>query len=330
MKHFYLIVALTLSLRILAQPYSNFVVEGTHWEVQSGGCPNGCNGVFAYPHFTRTSWYKLEGDTLIDSLTYKKMYWSYFNEYWHTITDYYATHQTWILLSVVREDTAERKVYIRPASYIGLSDFCVNAVYAADSLWFDFSKTIGDTLKLQSHSSGVGAPCINDPYLIDDSKSTYTNNAYAGTKQAVRLSPLNSSNHSNPFWLIEGVGPSFGLFGAPEASFEGDFGSQLIRYCVGPDSICGRGYVYSDISHTEQETGLALYPNPFTSQLVITNSNQLHILFTLYDLTGRQVANQVIEAGTTTLNTSNIESGVYLAVFVSADGSKTSKRVIKD
>ena len=90
--------------------------------------------------------YRIEGDTLIDNVAYKKVYRLSFHHSpppnIYLGPPYKKSGQ--ILFGAIREDLTERKVYARLFEQTDLESRCTDP--GAEKLWHDFSLTFGDTL----------------------------------------------------------------------------------------------------------------------------------------------------------------------------------------
>jgi hypothetical protein len=112
MKKLFSLTLLCLSLVVSwAQSYQHFAIEGAHWNMTEHYCP--CDPINLFP-FTQTDYcFKFVGDTLVDSLTYKKIFESFTQSYspYNYVT--YQSSSNWLLIGLVREDTLSEKVFIR-------------------------------------------------------------------------------------------------------------------------------------------------------------------------------------------------------------------------
>jgi len=87
--------------------------------------------------------------------------------------------------------------------------------------------------------------------------------------------------------------------------------------------------VYSNVGVSENslDEEITVYPNPNNGQFTIINS--LSVQLNITDLSGREVKQLSLEAGSTTLDLTNEESGVYF-VKISKEGESITKKVIID
>ena len=138
-----LLLAVTV-VSLKAQDYTPLVIEQATWQIIA------INGNVYNPFG-----YTIEGDTTIESVAYKKVY--YLDLYPDTFSVDYAIEDRW-LFGTLREDTAARKVYtiIFDETWGG---FCT---IGSEFELYDFSKGIGDTI-----SNCLTFPDIEYPYIID-------------------------------------------------------------------------------------------------------------------------------------------------------------------
>ena len=81
-------------------------------------------------------------------------------------------------------------------------------------------------------------------------------------------------------------------------------------------------------SNTNNISGLKLYPNPVTGNMLnITSDNNYEKLVAIYDVLGKQVVNTVTKNGT--VNVSNLNSGVYIVKITEEGKTATRKLVVK-
>lgn len=302
-----------------SQVYQKFVVEGAHWKMAETGCPNGCNGgLNLYPHFDNTYWSKLEGDTIVDSFTYKKLYTSKYLDFQPAQSIHQVQASSWIYSAIVREDTLSRVVFFR--GEIGTCSLPTSS----DTILFDFSKQQHDTIVSSVISSNVPLDCNSQNFSADSTYSSQFNNSEAPFFNFIRktwlMNPVDNQLMTT-FYLYEGIGPSFGLFGSPGPSFEGDYHSMLISYCVGTDSSCGSGYV-TGIEKITETNRTFIYPNP-TSDVVNVLSEDLVSQIVITDLTGRVLRKQVVNTNNVRLDLGDLGKGEYFCKIFCGEKSFT-------
>lgn len=82
-----------------------------------------------------------------------------------------------------------------------------------------------------------------------------------------------------------------------------------------------------------KSTGLAVFPNPATNNLIIsykTVAKEANVSIT--NLQGKNVSSIAIKSGTTqtSIDISSLNSGTYVVTFLDADGNKSSKTITKN
>ncbi len=80
-----------------------------------------------------------------------------------------------------------------------------------------------------------------------------------------------------------------------------------------------------DIAETETEK-ITVYPNP-TNDFITINSDVVYDIY-IYDVTGKQVKKQTMNATTHTLNVSDLQSGIYTLVLKNNDEINVKKIII--
>jgi hypothetical protein len=75
---------------------------------------------------------------------------------------------------------------------------------------------------------------------------------------------------------------------------------------------------------------ISTYPNPFNNSVTITSSNAPKVIgrsLKVYNTTGKLIISQIIQSQATTVNTSNLPSGIYIFHIESEDGNFVYKMV---
>ncbi|MDB5284694.1 MAG: hypothetical protein JWO06_3769 [Bacteroidota bacterium] len=331
MKYTFLILfvlLLSLNSQLKAQPaYNKFLVEGAHWEIDKfycdwlGTCDPGAGAVMTDVYH---GFYKLEGDTIIDSTIYKKMYFCYWSQCFKDPSfSEVCPHSgptgdiTYRLFAFFSEDTIARKVYWRPL----MTSQC-----PYDTVFLDFSWNMGDTVNLYGNENfgiGGGPTCFNYKYGIDSVNNVGFQNYIRKTWNIKQVSP----NIGPEFQLYEGIGYSYGFdleFYDGDA-FIGDYpGAFLISYCVGNDSVCdGRRFLsINDIPSDKFD--VTLQPNPTSDNLIVKTEGAQIKLIEILDINGRTMLSSTL----IDLNVSNLAPAVYF-VIVNTNLGTVRKRLVK-
>jgi hypothetical protein len=330
MKKLILVLSILYSaLFANAQSYSPFVVEGAHWQMSEGFCMDvgGCDGSLSiYPYQSTVYRFKLEGDTTVDSVLYKKLYQSFFSQIqydpWYTATN----AANWFLTAIVREDIAKKEVYIRQISSLPLY-WCPGTSYANDSLLYSFADSGMDSIGVVYKPLFPTSECLQDSFWVD---TIYNTTNYGYTRKTWFINSEHLQMYNN-FRLMEGIGYSFGLFGTPGPNFESSYYSSLELYCIGSDSVCWKGFLYNDIDNVNANIPFSLSPNPASSYLTI-NISEEHTgsTFALTDLAGRVVLKSEIENSKSEISMATLPSGIYLAVLTTPSGQRAVRKVVRE
>ena len=115
-------------------------------------------------------------------------------------------------------------------------------------------------------------------------------------------------------------------------TFRGAFGTTNWMTCW--TNFDSDNTPYTSVNEVENVNNISVYPNPFTNNftLNITAAQSENLNITLVDISGRlvkEISNEVVAAGahTYTINTSNIQAGVYFVKIQNNNESTTIKLV---
>jgi hypothetical protein len=290
MKRAVIVVLFTiLTGMTYSQDYYPLVVEDNTWNVMAAGLLPYFDTVYS------TVTYKLSGDTLINSLTYKKMYSS-----WEEIP------MNWNLYGFIREDT-NRQVWLK-------TEFTTQ-----EFLMYDFSIVEGDSVLVGQQ----------DPvYLHVDSITSVTINGI--DRQKFWLSCT-----ENPYYFetwIEGVGSDKGIVWSGSALMVGGWyellclsnNDELIY--MNPDyDFCYINTVNIDEKIIES---IQVYPNPVTNNLKINNINNIDMVsVSIIDFTGHRV--KEFEPNCSDIDVSTLKPGIYFLKMTYKNGEILKKVIVK-
>lgn len=287
MKHVLLFITLGICSYILTgQEYYPLIEEGKTWNVLlvSSNYPLDTS----YSTFT----YKFDGDTIIDSKEYLKLFYS---------QEEYPTD--WYLMCCIREDSNKR-VW----GDWGLSE---------DILMYDFSVEAGDTI-----IAGIDPV----PYVIDSiGLETIDQEDRKKYWISYALSPYYSET-----W-IEGIGSSKGICWALSSGLVGGWYRLLCMHedqnLIYQNPNYQSCYLITGIDEYE-ETRFQLYPNPAYNTIMIKNPNKVKIeSISLLNMNGQQL--KAFDAGDKQLDISNINTGVYIIRLSGETGLWSEKVVIR-
>lgn len=293
-----------------AQDYIPLVQEQATWIIHIYG--EGYQDLYGY---------RIDGDTLIDNVAYKKVYHLSFHHSpppdLYLGPPYKKSGQT--LFGAIREDLAERKVYARLFGQTDLESRCTDP--GAEKLWHDFSLTVGDTLP----------SCIS--HFPDNPEEVYP------------ITSLDTSflfGENRRLWCIwgglfycqvEGLGTRAGLFdpyfGEP---VPGEGGFYLRHYCIGPELDCG----IVDATATREQllpaSALKVFPNPAADQvhIILEKVDSGIERVSLLTLTGALLLEKTNGVGNAVdLDVRGARPGVYQLQVITSNGIAVAKIVLQ-
>ncbi|MGZ3863590.1 MAG: T9SS type A sorting domain-containing protein [Bacteroidia bacterium] len=257
----------------------------------------------------------IEGDTIISGKIYHKMI--------RKSQGHYVTASFYCIASplppfyqgyagAIRQDTALRKIYFRRPNE------------TADSLLYDFSLNIGDTLKNYIlHLCPV-------PMVVSNIDSVLI-----GTKYRRRLIVSDNSCSVLNAEIIEGIGSTTGLLEYMDNTGGGgepigklycfSQNNQTLYPIYDPSSGCAMPLVIANISQLEK---LNISPNPGTGVFIIEPETENKRELTVFDVNGKLILKIKI-AGKTELDLSDYENGIYI-ISLKAEDKITYKKLIKN
>jgi hypothetical protein len=268
----------------------------------------------------------LIGDTVINEITYHKLYFHNFLEE--------LTPDSLVYIAAMREDTINRKVY-----YIWKN-------FDSEKLLYDFALQVGDTFRTNPSFANYDGP---HPYSSYTSQDYYvigvTDSLFDGvSRRVIALSAYPSDNTTlRRDWFIEGVGSIFGVIYAGYEMIMDGYNPFLL--CVHQNEtlvhqvhelLFGQPvngcYLTPEVSVSEIDNrynDLYIYPSVFDNTINIRSSEPITEVL-ISDINGRVVyQNKRSEnASEITLNTLDWISGLYI---VRAGNSQhfVSKKIVK-
>jgi len=288
---FTLILLIVTTSFIFSQNYYPLIENDKKWDVlnvlETGGWPP-----FDTTYLTEKFW--TNGDTIVNSIVYKKVY---------TSTEEYPVN--WDLWCLMREDT-NKKVWIRrPPNEV-------------DYIMYDFTVEAGDSIL-------VGF--IEPVYIYIDSINLITVN------QEVRKKYWFSCK-ARPYYKetwIEGVGSDKGICWSGSASVVGGWfrllcmsENQELIYTNPNYESC---YLITSINKIDKPI-IQIYPNPAKNLLRIENIKNIEIeSMSLTNMNGQII--KEFDSKKTQLNISEIASGLYFLKISYKNGEFTEKLMIE-
>lgn len=208
----------------------------------------------------------------------------------------------------------------------------------------DFDPTSGVNFLESTNSSTPGAVIgklnVNGTYLgagvITKSWSTiiptsittdYYGNAYVcgeytGKDMDFNMSSTGVSTLTSSGWVLGATNKT--------DAFHAKYGPYSMNNLTGPQSGGNSSSRESDLTSEiiTEESSILLFPNPAVDFLNIQTQNQG--VLEIYSISGQLILSEVINAGTTQKDITNIPSGSYITRFITNIGVQTSKIVIGD
>ena len=108
------------------------------------------------------------------------------------------------------------------------------------------------------------------------------------------------------------------------------FGLESSKYnewgMLTPSYFCLDNFFANDTTFTKElaETNIELYPNPARDYMVVNSTDNIES-YTIFNLSGEKVIQGI--PNSSTINVTDLKSGLYFIVFESKEGRKTSKFV---
>ena len=310
------ILTLTLYLSsssAFAQVYSPFPTDTAEWTLRER-CPdgNGNQNIHGYYNI-------LKGDTVVDGVSYKKLYQSY-------VENINSPNQT--LVCLLREDL--KKIYVR-FLYKGLIRPDTN-----EFVLYDFNSAVGDTFKVTLLD--VNYTLYNTKFIVSQI-GNYTTNQGVRKKYVLKLldyfPETTLCNSDTILTWIEGVGSDYGpLYGESLRSCHymvpDQCDSKLLcfqdssSYIIGGDSTC------SFISNTESiinhDGELSVIPNPVSSGTLMINTSLLIEKIEIYNILGEKIMLTTTASGV--IDVSGFTKGVYILKIYDNKKNAFNRKVI--
>lgn len=297
-----LLVFLSISLKA-QHTYVPMAIESARWLILWDD--------FDTPQPDEYYGYKIEGDTLINNIQYKKIYSRGFAAVnGNFAPPYIITGES--IYGAIRDDIPNKKVY-------GIQ-FWANYPYNIcpvneEFLMYDFNMDIGDNYEDQ---------CLTDflTNLILDNIDII--NIY-GHDRLIQT----SDGWEWCFQIIEGVGSSSGLFEDTTAGcwFKNNlfpWTPSLSDYCVGTDELCYEWFLLDNIDHITNEK-ITLFPNPVHTTFSI-DSNFIFQKLSLFNLRGQKVA---VFGKKDSYSVSGFQPGIYFVKIETVTNIYTKKIIVQ-
>lgn len=325
-----LIILMSCFMQMFSQtPYNKFLVNGAHWKATGSYCDQfaGCDPGQTTPIITHIDYYsyKLEGDTLIDSLLYLKLSQSVlytcplcYTFYGTSGPGSQPSSQPYAVIGYMTEDTIARKVY-----YVQTRNIYNQTCYI-QPLPFNFSLNANDTFSLVYSASGNFSNCDTGLIVIDSINYSGFQNYHVKTWYLKNLSLALGSLYPQ-FALYEGIGYSTGFTVSYNLGDGADLAFVLDSFCIGTDSTCWGSYQVTGIINVEQDrNNVFLYPNPASDMTSIISDGLRVISAEIFNINGRKL----YQTDAKIINVTSLSAGVYI-INIKTDKGNVPKKLIK-
>jgi hypothetical protein len=321
---FLIIFQLIFLLEMSSQDYFPMLGETNEWNI-----------VKAVDEGVETCLYYANEDTIIDNKKYKILRSDEIGVYY--LDDFKLKH------GYLREDTANRKIYIR-------SDSVLTGINK-EFIYLDFSLNAGDSILLYNinwHSvDSLGYYKVDSLTII---------NTFLGERKALYLSGDPNYDYIDyyfwscyyggfPIW-IEGVGslsaPSY-PHTKPLMDYDICQWSDNALSCFYKNGIlvfqsefsldCGCIIFdhWGSIEDSNISEIVMIYPNPIKNELTIKNNSQISVLIEIIDLSGRICyTSDIAGLRDITVNISSLPSGLYIIQYICEDSKIGNEKIIKE
>lgn len=214
-------------------------------------------------------------------------------------------------IGALRQDTVARKIYYLPP----------NA--AADSLLYDFSLHVGDTVRTY-----ILQACLSTPITV-----TAIDSILIGTSYRKRWI-VNQGTCLVNGQLIEGIGSNFGLLeglisygggGYPIGNlycFSQNY--QALYPYYNPSNGCN---MVTGIYKPSENENITIWPNPTNNQFTIETNSSDKQTINLFDFNGGLILSQTINSKTT-IDASSFNEGIYTLSIKMPDRVVNKKLVV--
>lgn len=293
MKYIFFIISIVICSNVFGQSERVIVNENMTWSTLEVHCmPNGNNYSTYYIRFAE--------DTLIDGLTYKRM--------WHCSEE---SQTNWNLYGFIREDE-DNKVYLRPPDYI-------------EGLVYDFGCNVGDTVEtwniyLNNDSLHFVVTDIDSVLLLDGYRK--------------RITLLEYNNMLEEVW-VEGLGSYYGILNSGNNAYGGACGAyEALCFEREGDLIYQHpeyNTCYYDFSVNTAEFAderISIYPNPAQDYVYLDYTEDGNREIELYDIAGKVFFKKFVSGNKVLLNLQELESGIYFIKVVSDNSHPTFKVIV--
>jgi len=310
-ESFVIIFLLSFAPKMIQGQYIPMVEEGKYWIY--------LNYYISGDHLLPVSGHAItfEGDTIINSLSYKKVYKHLlkgghpcmYPPCWQFTYPYQTESKS--VISFIREDTLEKQIYNLPLLNW---EFCDTA----EHLIFDYSLGIGDTVNSCIYDFILAGLITETPAGIVDSIGAI--DLFGKNRNTIFTTgflPYGQDFFVQRISIVEGVGLELaGIFFNPL--------SVLIDFCEGGINPC---QLLSSNFGIENPKPINIFPNPTKGVLQISSEEVELKRIRIYTVTG-VFKTEFLNAHT--IDLSNLQEGIYILEIFLANGERIVKKIIKE
>lgn len=303
----------------IAQTYYPFPESSAVWrQTQSSGDP------FNPPVINNNYSLFINGDTIIDSASYSKLY--FFNHFTGSVFNIDTVNSTYY--GALRE--VNKRIYFYPDSAsLNSYGFCYEwiqpspLVPSEELLLYDFNAAVNDT---------IFYPHLDSSYIV----ITSIDSVLIQGQYRKRFNHTGAQNTSIPCGIfsglhyVEGIGDiTSGLFAHWMYFFENSelfrcYEDDLVSYSHFPNCMLPVG-----VKELFNKNDIKVYPNPTSNKLFLdfTDLNLATTLnVSLFDISGKKVHSSRMNQMINEIDVSNFNNGLYL-LKIESDISRSSKLI---
>ena len=267
----------------------SFVEEGNQWSMVNYTFA----GIFS-------STYRIEGDTIINGINYKKM--------WYTNQD--PSIADWTLEKYIREDSTQ-KVYQLNASN-------------EERIIYDFGLSVGDTIVSNVSPEQNSIVTALDSIELND----------ATKRKRLTITSLYCADWNIEEFWIEGIGGRNYAFYYVDVFCQTDTGLSLRCFSNNGNFLYGSAdsnncFIPTSINELEQ-TNIKIFPNPTQDILNLEYDETLEIeQLKIFDFQGQMIRSLQVENDFSQISIADFPKGVYYLKIETARSEFIVKKFIK-
>ena len=313
---FLVVILLSMLIGSASAQYKKLIDENKQWAIKYV-----YTDLLQIPPPTVTYYFaSFNGDTIINSTTYKRLYHQqFYHEEWYTtgspiIND---TLQQSSLVAFIREDTTTRMVY----------QIANNFTFPQEDLLFDYSLNVGDTLKnLFTSNFGYGNG------EIDSITEVILNNG--DTNRVLHFDynfiPVGGLVLN---FMIEGVGGPGGLYNPFYYLGLSGVQEETTIVCYKKSGVdlfgtCSYPNFFTGVKEIKNSNAVSIHPNPTQDRITIYLEETLHnSKVSIRNALGQLVFSEKMSGTELNINL-NTPKGIYF-LQLEVDGKFITKKIIK-